>query len=172
MGCLILRRCLSLFSLFYCSAVSTSSFSISVLHLFFNLSHHSLHSASSFWTLILSQLLSFSFCLSHSHFFFVFFMMFLCITHPLHPLPFLHLSLLASATLSGINCLSDGHFFHSHMPFIIFVILLRPHTAVETLSRHDMSWVSWLYNTTRGKGPVVVVFYSLWTVWYRHMAPS
>lgn len=72
MGCLILRRCLSLFSLFYCSAVSTSSFSISVLHLFFNLSHHSLHSASSFWTLILSQLLSFSFCLSHSHFFFCF----------------------------------------------------------------------------------------------------
>lgn len=66
MGCLILRRCLSLFSLFYCSAVSTSSFSISVLHLFFNLSHHSLHSAflnSNTVPTSLFFLLSFSFSL-------------------------------------------------------------------------------------------------------------
>lgn len=99
--------------------------------------------------LVMSRLLFF-FSLSHSHIFLMFFM-----PNSLPP-PF-------------PPPLSPCLMVHSHSQFIFLLILVRPHTAVETLSRHDMSWVN---NTTRQKGPVVVVFYSLWTMGYRHMAQS
>lgn len=158
------RWCLLLLSSspsLYCSAVSAFPFSI-LSHLFSSSLLFFLHS------LYCPNFFPFSFSLP------LFYPVCCFKMISINLQPFLHLFPLSSTSLSPHSQASplESHFVHPQMQFFNVVILLRPHTAVETLSGHDMSQAYWFCEHKEGKGPVVVVFNSFWAVRYIHMAPS